>query len=97
MPTYAHLFSWTDQGVRNFRQTVDRVEAARKQWEESGLRVREIVWTIGQYDLIAISEAPDDETVAAAMLALGEVGNVRTTTLQAFDADEMRGVIARAG
>jgi len=62
-----------------------------------GGSLKEIYWTIGPYDVVAVSEAPDDESATAFALALASQGNVRTTTLRAFDADEMRGIIAKTG
>ena len=95
MPTYVALFNWTEQGVRSARDTVDRFESGRQLFEQMGLTIREVLWTVGPYDLVALADAPDDETVAAAMLALAGQGNVRTTTMRAFRPEEMRGVIGR--
>ena len=93
MPKYVVLINWTEQGVRNFKDSVDRYEAVKTMGDVS---FTEIYWTVGQYDLVGVTEAPDDETMAAAMLKVASAGNLRTTTMRAFDADEMRGVIARA-
>ncbi len=95
MPSYVTLFSWTEQGVRNFKDTVDRYEAAASQVEALGVRFVDIRWTLGNYDIVAIAEAPDDETLAAALLAVAGGGNIRTTTLRAFDRDEMRRIIEK--
>ena len=95
MPTYVALFNWTEQGVRSARDTVDRFESGRQTFEQMGLTIRDVHWTVGPYDLVAVADAPDDETVSAAMLALAAQGNVRTTTMRAFGPDEMRGVIGR--
>ena len=97
MATYVALIDWTEKGVGNFKDTVDRYESARGQFEGMGITFKDIYWTLGSHDIVAVMEAPDDETVAAALLALGSQGNLRTTTLRAFDIDEMRGVIAKAG
>jgi uncharacterized protein with GYD domain len=96
MPTYVALLNWTDQGIRNFKDTVDRAEAAREMAEKLGGGFTNIYWTIGPYDIVGIIEAPDDETVEAQLLALGSQGNVRTTTMRAFTADEMRPIVERA-
>ena len=95
MPTYVGLFDWTDQGVRNFKDTVDRYEAARGQLEGLGVSFRDIYWTLGSHDIVAVVDAPDDETLGAGLLAVAGQGNLRTTTLRAFSAEEMRGVIAK--
>jgi uncharacterized protein with GYD domain len=98
MPTYVSLINWTEKGVAEFRDTVDRAEAGKALAGRFGGALKEIYWTIGPpYDIVAISEAPDDESATAFALALSSQGNVRTTTLRAFSSDEMRGVIAKAG
>jgi uncharacterized protein with GYD domain len=97
LPSYVTLINWTDQGVKNFKDTVDRYEAAQDAMGEAGVSFREIFWTVGPYDLVGILDAPDDETATAALLTVGGQGNIRTTTLRAFTADEMKGVIAKTG
>jgi|SRR5919199_5712817 uncharacterized protein with GYD domain len=97
MATYIVLFDWTDQGIGNFKDTVDRYEAAHGQFEEMGVTLKDTYWTMGGHDLVAVAEAPDDQTLAAALLTLASLGNLRTTTLRAFTADEMREVIAKTG
>lgn len=95
MPTYVALIDWTEAGVRNFNDTVDRYEAARDQLEARGVSFKEIYWTLGAHDIVSVIEAPDDESLAAALLAVARQGNIRTTTMRAFDADEMRSVIGK--
>ena len=97
MPHYVMLMNWTDQGVKSFKDSVDRYEAARDALKAKGVNLTDIHWTIGPYDLVCTGEAPDEETVSAALLALGSQGNLRTTTMRGFTADEMRAVIANAG
>jgi uncharacterized protein with GYD domain len=97
MSTYVVLLNWTDQGVRDFRDTTSRAEAAKAVAERMGGRFRDILWTVGPYDIVTVVEAPDDETLAAILLAIGSGGNVRTTTLRAFSAEEMAGIIEKAG
>jgi uncharacterized protein with GYD domain len=96
MPTYVALIDWTDQGVRAFPDTVDRYEAAQSRFGELGVEFRHVWWTLGSHDIVAVVDAADDESVAAALLAVASQGNIRSTTLRAFSADEMRGVIAKA-
>jgi uncharacterized protein with GYD domain len=96
VPTYIALLNWTDQGVKSFRETVDRAAAAEVALSPAGIKFKDLYWTIGPYDLIATLDAPDEEALTAALLALAAQGNLRTTTLRAFDAEEMRGVIAKA-
>jgi uncharacterized protein with GYD domain len=95
MPTYIALLDWTDQGVRNFKDSVDRYESARGQVERLGVRFTDIHWTLGDHDLVATIDAPDDVTLAAALLAVAGQGNIRTKTLRAFSGDEMRSIIGR--
>ena len=97
MPTFIALIDWTEQGVRNFRETVDRYEAGRESFEQMGVRLTQVYWTLGEHDLVAIAEADDEETMAAATLMLASQGNLRTTTMRALSAEEMRGVIAKTG
>jgi uncharacterized protein with GYD domain len=97
MPKYVTLINWTDQGVKNYKDAVDRYEAAQKAASAAGARLIDAYWTLGNYDLVVIVEAPDDETVAALGLATAAAGNLRGTTLRAFDADEMRAIIAKTG
>ncbi len=93
MPTYVGLYTWTDQGIRNVKDTVKRVEEARAAFEKSGARVIAIYWTQGRYDLVSIAEFPDEETASAGALALGMAGNVHTETLRAFSAEEIQRVL----
>ena len=97
MPTYVTLMNWTDQGISNVRDTVNRREQADALAEKHGAKIEQVYWTVGPYDLVTIVEAPDDESVTAMMLELTAEGNVRTTTLRAFDHDEMQAIIQRTG
>jgi uncharacterized protein with GYD domain len=96
MPSYITLMNWTDQGVKSFRESVDRADAAEVALSPAGITFKDIYWTVGAYDLVVTFEAPDEETLAAGLLALSAQGNLRTTTLRAFTAEEMKGVIAKA-
>jgi uncharacterized protein with GYD domain len=97
MPTYVVLMDWTQQGVASFADSVDRYEAARGEFEGMGVSFKSIYWTLGNHDIVSVVDAPDGETLAAALLKLASQGNLRTTTLRALTAEEMRGVIAKAG
>jgi uncharacterized protein with GYD domain len=97
MTTYVSLINWTEQGIRNFRDCTQRAEDFTKLVEGSGGTVRELLWTVGQYDIVCVADFPDEETGVATMLQVGAAGNVRTNTLRAFNADEMRGITRRAG
>ena len=97
MPTYVALISWTDQGIRNVRDTVERTDRASELAQKYGARLEQIYWTVGPYDLVGILEAPDDETATAFVLRSSSEGNIRTTTLRAFDREEMSRIIERLG
>ncbi len=74
----------------------DRAEAAGQLAAKFGGNLKQIYWTMGAYDLVGVLEAPDDESATAYALALSSLGNVRTTTMRAFDAAEMREIVAKA-
>jgi uncharacterized protein with GYD domain len=95
MATYIVLSSFTDQGVRNVKDTTKRADAVRELAKKFGVTAKEIFWTLGRYDVVAIFEAPDDASMTALGLALAAAGNVRTQTLRAFSRDEMNGVLAK--
>jgi uncharacterized protein with GYD domain len=96
MPRYVVLIDWTEQGVRDFKDTVDRYDAANSRLESIGVRFTDVYWTLGAHDIVSVMEAPDDESLAAGLLAIAGQGNIRTTTLRAFNRDEMRSVIGKA-
>jgi uncharacterized protein with GYD domain len=97
MPSYISLINWTEQGAKAFKDTTKRADAAKATAQRLGGNLRNIYWTIGEYDIVAIAEFPDDETATAFMLALGSEGNVRTETLRAYDPSEIAGIIAKLG
>jgi uncharacterized protein with GYD domain len=96
VPTYVTLLSWTDQGIRAYKDTAERADALAAALQKLGAKLVNIYWTVGPYDIVGIVEAPDDETAAAAFLQLSGMGNVRTTTLRAFGREEVEGIIAKA-
>jgi uncharacterized protein with GYD domain len=97
MATFIVLFNWTEQGIKTYQDSPSRVDQANESWQDLGVRVKEIYWTIGPYDLVGIIDAPDPEALASALLRLGAGGNVRSTTMRALDRAEAEAVIARAG
>lgn len=84
MATFLALLNFTDQGIRSVKDTTRRAAAARDLAKSFGIEMKEIYWTLGQYDLAVIFEGPDDATMTAFGLALGMAGNVRSETLRAF-------------
>jgi uncharacterized protein with GYD domain len=97
MPIYVSLVNWTEQGVKNFRDTVRRADDYRGLVEQSGGQVRQLLWTLGEYDLVVVTDFPDDETATTVLLQTVAGGNVRTKTMKAFDADQMSAIIQRTG
>ena len=95
MATYVVLVNWTDQGIAGFKGTAERVDHEAEIRKRAGVDLKEIYWTQGPYDLVAIIEGPDDESIAAAMLGVVAHGNSRTTTLRAFDRDEYERILAK--
>ena len=89
MPTYIGLVKLTDQGIRNVKETTKRAQSFREMAELAGVKVREVFWTMGRYDLVLVVDAPDDETMVRVALRLGMLGNAKTETLKAFSAQEM--------
>jgi len=94
MSTFITLVNFTDEGIRNINDTPQRAQAFRDAAEKVGATVKDVYWTLGSYDIVAILEAPDAATVQSLLLGIGSLGNVRTQTLQGFSADEMNGIIA---
>ena len=97
MPTYITLMNWTDQGIRTARETVQRRDQSDALAQKHGARIEQVYWTVGPYDIVAIVEAPDDESATAMLLELGSAGNLRTTTLRAYGREEMSNIIERLG
>jgi uncharacterized protein with GYD domain len=95
MAMYVVLFNFTDQGIRNVKDTTKRAAAFKEVAKSAGVSVKEMYWTLGQYDLVAIIEAPDDGVVTALGLGLGKAGNVRTQTLRAFSQAEMEAILSK--
>ncbi len=95
MVRYVLLLNFTDQGIRNVKQTVDRARAFKAMAEKSRATLRDLYWTQGPYDLVATMETPDEETAMGLLFKLGSLGNVRTQTLRAFTADEIKGALAK--
>jgi uncharacterized protein with GYD domain len=97
MPTYIALLKWTPQGVQNVKQSPSRLEAARKGFAAAGVTMKEFYMVMGQYDMVAIVEAPDDTTLAKAILATASQGSVTTETCRAFTESEYRGIVGALG
>ena len=88
-----HLF--TSQGIENVKESPDRLDAAKKAFQAMGAELKEFYLVQGQYDMVVVSEGPDDETVAKLALVVGSGGAVRTETLRAFDIEEIKIIAAK--
>jgi uncharacterized protein with GYD domain len=93
MPTYIVLLNWTEQGIRNAKESPQRLDAARELGRKFDLEIKSSYLTMGAYDLVALVEAPDDQAMAKFALALAAGGNVRTMTLRAFPEAEYREIM----
>ena len=93
MPTYISLISYTDQGIRNIKDSPKRLDAAKKLLKGLGGELKGFYLTLGQYDIVTIAEAPSDDAMAKFVLTLSSAGNVRTTSLKAFPEVEYRKII----
>jgi uncharacterized protein with GYD domain len=93
MVAYVMLANFTDQGVRNAKESPKRAEAFKDLAKTFGVTVRDIVWTQGRYDVVTIVDAPDEASFMSLTLSLGALGNVRTESLRAFSAAEMTKIV----
>jgi uncharacterized protein with GYD domain len=95
MATYIVLGNFTDQGIRSVKDTVKRAEAFKGMAQKAGVKVKELYWTLGQYDIVTIIEASDEEAATALGLSAGSLGNLRTQTLRAFGSEEMGRILGK--
>ena len=94
MAKYATLYSFTDQGIRAVKESPGRLKAAIEAAEGVGVKMLAVYYTEGPYDLVIISEADDEKAATAFALATGAQGNVRSTTMRAWDPDEFAEIVA---
>ncbi|MCP3980916.1 MAG: GYD domain-containing protein [bacterium] len=95
MATFIALLDYTDQGIRNIEDSPHRADQFSRLAEKAGARIVAQYWTIGSHDGVLVLEAPNDEVAASIFLSLGAAGNVRTTTLRAFEWAEAQGLIQK--
>jgi uncharacterized protein with GYD domain len=93
MATFIVLASFTDQGIRNVKETIGRAEAFKEMARKSSVTVKDLYWTLGSHDVVAICEAPDDESATALSLSVCSRGNVRSEKLRAFSFEEMTRIL----
>jgi uncharacterized protein with GYD domain len=95
MPNYVVLVNWTEEGVKNVKETMERTDKGTDLAKKHGTEFKQAFWTVGPYDMVAIFESPDDETLSAHLLEICASGYVRTTTMRAYDREEMSGILQR--
>jgi uncharacterized protein with GYD domain len=88
------LVNFTDQGVRNIKDSPQRARAFRELCKQQGVQVRELLWTTGPYDIVAITEGPED-ALTAVLLSVAKLGNVRTQSMRAMDAETFQRVLEK--
>ena len=97
MPAHVSLIHWTGQGIKNYKDTMKRLQDFATLAQSNGGRVREALYAAGAYHIVTVTEFPDDETATAALLQVGSLGNARTSSMRAFTADKMGGIISSTG
>lgn len=95
MVTYVGLMSFTDKGIQTIKDTTKRAAAAKEAAKKAGVNLREILWTMGEFDLVSIIEANDEQALAAFSLATAAQGNVRFHSLRAYSSSEMDAILAK--
>ena len=95
MATFVVLSQFTDQGIRAVKNSAQRAGQAAEKARAFGCEMKEIYWTMGQFDIVSIVEAPDEQSLAAFGFALGSAGNIRTQTLRAFTKDELGAILGK--
>jgi uncharacterized protein with GYD domain len=97
MAPFVSLVNWTDQGIRNVKDTIQRYERGEEIADKHGVISERIYWTVGPYDMVFIAQAPDAESITAYLLEVGSAGNIRTTTLRGYNREEMSGILEKLG
>ena len=95
MARYVTLLNYTQEGIKTVKDGLKRLEANKKAFAVMGVKLIDFYWVMGQYDMVAILEAPDDETAVTAALAYGSKGTGRSVTMRAFSPADMKGIVAK--
>ena len=95
MPTYVTLFKWTEQGVKNVKDAPARFKASKQLVESLGGKFLGLYVTMGEYDIVAVTEGPSDEAASAVALSIASKGNAKTTTLRAFTEKEFSEILKK--
>ncbi len=94
MPTYVCLLRWTAKGLENIKDSPSRLDAARKLFQKDGAVMKDFYMVTGRYDMVITAEAPDDATIAKAVLSIASKGAVQTETMRAFTESEYRSILS---
>jgi len=94
MPHYISLVNWTEQGIRTVKESTKRVDTVNALASKLGAKM-DVFYTMGEYDIVAVTEAPNDDAAMQLLLEIGKVGNVRTKTLKAWTVAEATKVLAK--
>jgi uncharacterized protein with GYD domain len=97
VPKYVTLYNWTEKGVAGVKETVNRYQGARQLVESKGGKIDTILWTTGAYDILTVTDFPDEETGSAVALQLAATGNLRSVTMRAYTEGEMKGILEKIG
>ncbi|MBN2019271.1 MAG: GYD domain-containing protein [Sedimentisphaerales bacterium] len=95
MATYVSLVNFTEKGAGDIKATTERAEKFKAAAQRAGVTVKEVLWTMGAYDIVLILEGPDDKTMAAVLVNLASLGNVKTQTMRGFNAAEMKEITSK--
>jgi uncharacterized protein with GYD domain len=95
MAHYIMLASYTEQGIRTIQDTIKRADAVKDMAKKASLTMKETYWTLGQYDVVAVFEAPNDEAMTAFALSVARLGNVKTQTMRAFSPTDMQAILQK--
>jgi uncharacterized protein with GYD domain len=93
MASYVVLVNFTEQGIRHIKQTTERAKQLVNAAANLGITIKDIYWTMGAYDAVFTADSPDDDTMTALAVSMGSIGNIRTQTMRAFSADEMKRIL----
>jgi uncharacterized protein with GYD domain len=93
MNTYIILIKYTQQGIQNIKESPARFDAAKKVLQSMRGDIKQVFLTMGQYDLVVIAEAREDETIAKFVLKTASLGNVTSQTMRAFSEKEFRKIV----
>jgi uncharacterized protein with GYD domain len=93
MATYVVLVNFTEQGIRHIKQTTERAKQLVTAAAKLGITIKDVYWTMGAYDAVFTADGPDDDSMTALAVSMGSIGNIRTQTMRAFSADEMKRIL----